>query len=527
VPESALQTNNLIPCKSAEFYFDGSCMVPGKSWNPQMELEHWNRYMVFQYLAESRCVFDVACGEGYGTALLASLAKTATGVDLSERNIEHAREKYGTLHSNLIYAVENACDLPACYHPVDVVYSFETIEHVGDIDAFVSCLSRIMADDGVAIVSTPKPNINPVTKMPFNPYHVRELSSAELENVLRKRFRYVVLAGQSREFPCEIHQGFEQSKDSYVIAIASNDAAAVETIIRRLPAAETNLIREKLFKRQFNRIQNFQKPPRILFVPLLDGACSNPSDRRRISIPAEFLRVSGAEVAVVNKEDVLNINSNVIYSQDRDYKFWLTNIEAIKSNGRRLVFSFSDAIGLTESSRAHNFNAYLGKETRFISDGVHKELKEFLEKCCDYIFAGSDAQKQLICSFMPGISAKTAVLADPIDSEIYDVQLTDGAQNPEKHRFTLIWEGFCDNVPYLLVCANAIRRLAAKIPLKVIVACSVSRRNEFLQTTQNAELVQKILGEVAEFHIWDEKTISELMSTADAGLAPAFIDCPF
>jgi ubiquinone/menaquinone biosynthesis C-methylase UbiE len=502
-------------------------MVPGESWNPQMEIEHWNRYMTFQYLAESRNVLDVACGEGYGTALLSSLARTATGIDLSEKSIEHAINKYGTSRDNLKYAVEDACNLPPCYGFVDVVYCFETIEHVKDIPAFVAGLVRVVTNDGVAIISTPKPRVDPSTGRPFNPYHVRELSAAELEGVLRGYFGYVALAGQSKEFPCEIHQEFNESKDSYVIGVASNNAKAVETIIRRLPGDDIALMREKLFRRQFNRIRNFQEPARVLFVPLVDRACSNPSDRRRILLPAEFLRNYGAEVAVVNKENVLNVNSNVIYSQDRDYRFWLENIDAVTRNGRRLVFSFSDAIGLGERSWAHSFDAYCEKATHIDANCVQKDLGMFLEKCCAYVFAGSDVQKRFICSLAPGIAAKTGVLADPIDVETYNVQLVEGTRYKKDRRFTLIWEGFCDNVPYLLVCANAIRRLGIRIPLKVIVVCSGKRRSEFLGTTDNAELVQKILGAVAEFHTWDVNTISELMAIADVGLAPAFMDCSF
>ena len=520
-----LQTNISIHHRPNDFYFDGLCMAPGESWNPQMELEHWNRYITFQYLAESRNVLDAACGEGYGTALLASLARTATGIDLSKTCIEHAKSKYGISRSNLKYAVEDACDLPECYGPVDVVYSFETIEHVKDIAAFVSGLVRVMTDNGVAIISTPKPRVDPSTGRPFNPYHIKELSAAELEGVLRGYFEYVSLAGQSREFPCEIHRGFEESKDSYIIGVASNDAMAVEAIIRRLPEADIVLMREKLFRRQFNRIRNFQKPLRVLFVPLVDRPCSNPADRRRVLLPAEFLRNYGAEVAVVNKGDVLRINSNVIYSQDRDYRFWLDNIDAITSNGRRLVFSFSDALGLAELSRAHSFDAYCGKAALNKADCVQKDLRAFLERCCAHIFAGSDEQKRLICSLAPGISSRTTVLADPIDVETYNVQLVDAMRHRKDRRFTLLWEGFCDNVPYLLVCANAIRRLSMRIPLKVIVVCSGSRRSEFLGTTDNSELVQKILADAAEFHTWDANTISELMAVADVGLAPVFMDC--
>ncbi|KAB2842623.1 MAG: class I SAM-dependent methyltransferase, partial [Burkholderiales bacterium] len=40
-------------------------------------------------------VLDVACGEGYGTALLAGQGNQVWGVDLSPAAVAHARQAYG------------------------------------------------------------------------------------------------------------------------------------------------------------------------------------------------------------------------------------------------------------------------------------------------------------------------------------------------------------------------------------------------------------------------------------------------
>ena len=44
------KNNNSLCEDKDEYYFDGSCMIPMQSWNAQMELKHWNRYLAFQYL---------------------------------------------------------------------------------------------------------------------------------------------------------------------------------------------------------------------------------------------------------------------------------------------------------------------------------------------------------------------------------------------------------------------------------------------------------------------------------------------
>ena len=519
-------SNSIIELKenSEECYFDGLCMMPGQSWNAQMELEHWNRYMTFLYLAESVNVLDAACGEGYGTHLLSSIAKKAIGIDLSKSNIRHAVNKYKRDRTNLNYIVSDVCNPSIVDEKFDVIYSFETIEHLNDIDAFLLSLSEVISDDGAAIISTPKPNIDPATHRPYNPHHVHELAAEEFYNCLSEYFRHVELAGQSKEFPCEIHQQYDNDNDAYAIGIVSNQEEITKKIMERLPDKNTLSIRENLFRRHANRIKNFTKPLRILFVPLTNPDCENPSDRRRVLLPANFLREYGAEVAIVKKEDTLKIGSNIILTQNREYEFWLDNIELLKKKGRHLVFSFSDALGITTKSKAHSYEAFSGIDRQSDVSFANGTLKLFLKKCFSHVFAGSVIQKQIISELAPGISV--SVLNDPIDTETYNTDLVQGGFKKDSV-LTLIWEGFYDNVPYLLACAEPIKNMSKRIPLRLIVTTSQNRRNKFLGTNDNEELTKIIFGDIAEFHVWSRQTISQLMAASDIGLAPLFMNCSF
>jgi ubiquinone/menaquinone biosynthesis C-methylase UbiE len=508
-----------------EYYFDGTCMIPGQSWNARMEIEHWNRYMTFCCLAESKRVLDVACGDGYGTDLLSSVADEAIGVDISVKNVRHANSKYASARANLKYIAADACDLPLENDSIDVIYSFETIEHLRDIPAFLTNLSRVMSHQGLAILSTPRPNINPATNEPFNPHHVHELSAADFQACLKEHFRTVVLAGQRRTFPYEIHRVFDTDKDAYAVGVAANHQEAVDEVIRRLPNTGLTSVRERLFQRHLNEKRNFPEPLRVLFVPLTNTNCENPADRRRILLPANQLRREGVEVAIVNKADTLNIRSDIIYSQNRDYAFWLRNMDKLKANGARLVFSFSDALGLTSQSKTHDFKAFLGQEAFAASSLGHGALKPFLETCSSYVLAGSDVQRKIISDLAPNTSV--GVLNDVIDTDTYTLGLANESRSAQATEFTLIWEGFCDNVPYLLVCADAIKRLSRRIPLRVIVATSPKRTNHFFATTDNRELAARMFGDILEFHVWDRQTIAQLMARSHVGLAPLFTDCAF
>ena len=56
--------------------------------------EHFHRYVFARERVGGLNVLDAACGEGYGSALLATVAASVTGVDVSPQAIEHARSRY-------------------------------------------------------------------------------------------------------------------------------------------------------------------------------------------------------------------------------------------------------------------------------------------------------------------------------------------------------------------------------------------------------------------------------------------------
>ena len=81
--------------------FTGERFVPGVQG--EIWIEHWHRYHFARRFIAGKRVLDVACGEGYGAALLAREAAQVTGVDIFEPAIDHARRAYGE-RANLAFA---------------------------------------------------------------------------------------------------------------------------------------------------------------------------------------------------------------------------------------------------------------------------------------------------------------------------------------------------------------------------------------------------------------------------------------
>src|SRR3712207_5870580 len=105
--------------------------LTGERTLPDVPAENYwfqRHLVVYRWIAE-RCagleVVDLACGEGYGTAVLGERAGRAVGVDANPEAHEHARLKYTregvSFVRELIERYEQRCD---------AVVFLQTIEHV-------------------------------------------------------------------------------------------------------------------------------------------------------------------------------------------------------------------------------------------------------------------------------------------------------------------------------------------------------------------------------------------------------------
>jgi SAM-dependent methyltransferase len=161
--------------------------------------EHWHRYAFALRFAPSRRVLDAACGEGYGSALLARRAARVLGVDVSPQAIDHAGARY--VAPNLRFEVADVTALDALPSAsFDLIVSFETLEHLQPQERMLDGFARLLSDDGLLLVSTPdKRNYSDVPGF-ANEHHVRELYRPEFEALLAARFPAFKLYAQKLVF---------------------------------------------------------------------------------------------------------------------------------------------------------------------------------------------------------------------------------------------------------------------------------------------------------------------------------------
>jgi SAM-dependent methyltransferase len=172
------------------------------------EENYWFRrhLVVYEWIAErvvGQRAIDMACGEGYGSDVLARTAASVVGVDANPEAHEHARLRYR--RPNLRFARDL---IETFAEPADTVVFLQTIEHLSDPGAALDHFAALVADArGTVFVSTP----NVLTLAPDgaprsgNPWHVHEYRIEEFEQLCRAHFREVRLFGLFHARKLRVH----------------------------------------------------------------------------------------------------------------------------------------------------------------------------------------------------------------------------------------------------------------------------------------------------------------------------------
>lgn len=165
----------------------GERFIPEKFGN-RASGEHLQRYRAVSKFISNKIVLDAACGDGYGSNILSETAAQVTGFDISPDAICLARMKYKA--SNLKYEVASIESLPVEDNSVDVIISFETIEHVPEEiqEKFLKEIKRVLKKDGVLIISTPDKKYHTDIPNQINEFHIKEFYENEFYMFLKSYF---------------------------------------------------------------------------------------------------------------------------------------------------------------------------------------------------------------------------------------------------------------------------------------------------------------------------------------------------
>ena len=96
--------------------------------------------------------------------------------------------KLGTLLRTPLFLEGSATRIPLEDASVDVVVSFETIEHLAEHEEMLAEIRRVLRQDGVLLISSPNKAIYTDETGYQNPFHVKELYTDEFVELVGRTF---------------------------------------------------------------------------------------------------------------------------------------------------------------------------------------------------------------------------------------------------------------------------------------------------------------------------------------------------
>jgi SAM-dependent methyltransferase len=273
----------------------------------QIAFEHLHRYHFAARFCAGKRVLDVACGEGYGSQILSVVAEDVTGIDISADAVAHAAGRYGT--ERLKFVEASAALLPLDDDSVDVVVSFETIEHHDQHEEMLSEIRRVLRPGGLMVLSSPNKQFYSIEPGYSNPYHVKELFRHELVALVGRYFAHqqvysqrvvygsLLVSDANAKFDsilgtgpdtCQWSDGL--SRPLYDLVIASDSA---------LPEQETTFFEQKVHGLDAGTFYGVHLPERVqnadVEVLRLQSQVAELQEEVREQANGQRLVLSGAE----------------------------------------------------------------------------------------------------------------------------------------------------------------------------------------------------------------------------------------
>jgi len=209
----------------------GERLIPDKYSSKEEYLMYLRHIFAYNYainqISKNDLVLEVGSGEGYGTNILSTKAKSIIGLDVDPEAIKHAKNKYKSKKCEFIHY--SGDKLPFPDNKFDKVISFQVIEHVVDDEKYLKEIYRVLKTNGDFIVSTPNRNhrLKPNQK-PWNRFHLKEYSPESLSELLSKKFKGVKIWGI---FGVDEVQDIEVNRIKKVRRIISLDPIGIRNML--------------------------------------------------------------------------------------------------------------------------------------------------------------------------------------------------------------------------------------------------------------------------------------------------------
>jgi len=111
----------------------------------------WVKLPRFFPYAWTKNTLDLGCGGGFIAHVLSMVAKTSTGIDINANAVAYARSRF----PRPVFLCKSFTELLESDKQYDFIYSSEVIEHVSNVNLFMSVLQHLAAPQAHVYITTP------------------------------------------------------------------------------------------------------------------------------------------------------------------------------------------------------------------------------------------------------------------------------------------------------------------------------------------------------------------------------------
>lgn len=116
--------------------------------------EHFGRDIKDPKALKGLRFLDIGCGGGLLCEPMARMGATIVGADASEVNIEVAKIHAAQSNLKIDYRATTSEDLEAAGEKFDIILNMEVVEHVADVNLFMTSCAKLLNPNGLMFVAT-------------------------------------------------------------------------------------------------------------------------------------------------------------------------------------------------------------------------------------------------------------------------------------------------------------------------------------------------------------------------------------
>jgi len=139
-------------------------------------------------------VLEVGFGEGYGPVALADDVSAYEGLEVDTEALDHVTAV--PLQNNVSFRTYDGVSIPFADNSFDVVFALQVIEHVHQLELWLTELERVCRVRGTILFTTPNRTHRVMDgERPWNRFHLVEWTPQEFDELLTHQFVRVADGG--------------------------------------------------------------------------------------------------------------------------------------------------------------------------------------------------------------------------------------------------------------------------------------------------------------------------------------------